>query len=359
MRVVVLADRFGPDRAAAAVAGEVGAGWAESAGHDCVEVYGLSDGGPGFADAIAPIATDSHPVVLTGAFGGDVPADILVRGDTAYVDSSHVIGAHLAPAEATATQALGGSSAGVGELLAAARATGVSRIVLAVGNEVASHDGGHGLLSALGAGHDLADLPTVVQDWTDMRLVLAAASMMPLTGFHGASAALATERGLNAEQSQTFEAMLGAFTEVVDRALGSTPSMDLLSGRPRRREQISGSGTGGGIGYAAQLLGASTQPGAALLLEHLGIRERLRGSLVVLVARRYDWHTVADGVVAESAKAALEAAAPTMVLAQEVLVGRREGMSLGISGTYAPRPGETMQQLGARVARTWSPPPAA
>ncbi len=77
----------------------------------------------------------------------------------------------------------------------------------------------------------------------------------------------------------------------------------------------------------------------------------------MLVTQRYDWHSIASGVVADTARIALDAACPAVLLAEEVLVGRREGMSLGISGSYALRAGETMSHMGARVARTWSPPP--
>ena len=79
---------------------------------------------------------------------------------------------------------------------------------------------------------------------------------------------------------------------------------------------------------------------------------------MVLGTPAYDWRTVHGGVVAETARLALEVASPTVVLAGQVLVGRREGMALGISGTYAMRKGESLADLAARVARTWSPPPA-
>ena len=63
--------------------------------------------------------------------------------------------------------------------------------------------------------------------------------------------------------------------------------------------------------------------------------------------------------VADTARAALETATPTVVLADSVAVGRREGMSLGVSGSYERRPGEALGDLAARVARTWTPAPRA
>ncbi len=367
MRVKVVADRFGPGdgRSARQMASDVAQGWRMAAPHDEVESFGLSDGSAGFVDAVSALADETSPVVIDGPFrgvGGEsepVPAQIVLVGETAYIEAAHVVGRHLVPDEMDLDDSFGASSAGVGELLAAARATGARRIVVGVGIDVACHDGGRGLLEALGAGPHLEALPEVCRDWSGHTLVLATASSIPLTGFHGASAALASEHAVSAQFSQKMESEMGAYTETVDAALGGVRSPDLLTGTARRRERESGAGVGGGLGYALQILGAQTTPGAALLLEDLDVESRLRGALVVLVAQRYDWHSIGSGVVADTARAALGAACPTVLLAEEVLVGRREGMSLGISGSYALRAAETMSQLSARVAKTWSPSPRA
>lgn len=367
MRVVVVADRFGPGdgHSARQMASEVAQGWSSGAPHDQVESFALSDGSAGFVDAVSARADETSPVVIDGPFRGagaasePVPAQIALAGETAYIEAAHVVGRHLVPPELDLAGSFGASSAGVGELLTAARATGARRIVVGVGIDVACHDGGRGLLEALGAGPRLEALPQVCRDWSGHTLVLATASSMPLTGFHGASAALASEHGVSPRVSQQMEGEMGAYTEIVDAALGGVRSPDLLTGAARRRERESGAGVGGGLGYALQILGAQTTPGASLLLEDLDIESRLSGALIVLVTQRYDWHSIGSGVVADTARAALGAACPTVLLAEEVLVGRREGMSLGISGSYALRAAETMPQLSARVARTWSPPPRA
>lgn len=366
MRVVVVADRFGPgaELSAQAIAADICAGWLSTAAHDSVEAIALSDGSAGFVDALADVVSHTEPVVINGPFSeglahsGPVPAQIGLVGQTAYVEAAHVLGMHLAPSDAPLAEVLSASSAGLGDLMSAARDTGARRIVVGVGLDLACHDGGRGLLLALGAGEHLENLRAVQQEWAHVSLVLASASQMPLTGFHGASAALTSERGVPPEVSQDYESAIGRFTERVDAALGLPASPDLLTGATRRREREPGAGVGGGVGYALQILGARTVPGSAFLLEELNVMSRLMGTLVVIATARYDWHCVAEGVVADAAKAALASASPTVLLAREVLVGRREGMSLGISGSYAARSGESMRDLGARVARTWSPPPA-
>jgi glycerate kinase len=185
--------------------------------------------------------------------------------------------------------------------------------------------------------------------------VLATTTESPLLGFHGASAMLTEEQGVAPEVTQRLETSMGELSDRVNALL--PPSRDLLTGLPRRPEREQGAGAGGGVGYALQLLGARTDTGARFLLEDLRLRDRLPGSLLVLVTRSYDAATVHEGVVADTARAALETATPTVVLAERVLVGRREGMALGVSGSYELREGEDLGALAARVARTWTPRP--
>lgn len=346
MRVLVLSD------GEADLATQVAGGWAEQAPHDDVVPLPMSDGSTGFVEAVAAaLGGQRVPTVVAGPDGVGVPAELLLAGETAYVEAGLTV-RQGGPLPGTAPDAT--TSAGVGELLQAARAAGARRIVVGVGDRVlGSHDAGRGLLEALGAGSDLSGLAQVRDGWRSVELVLAAATGLPLLGFHGASAALGTEHGVSPQETQRLERELGAFVEQVTRAL--PPGLDLLTGRPRRPEREPSAGVGGGLGFALQLIGARTVAGADLLLDELGVREQLPGALAVLVTRAHDSRTVHDGVVAEAARAALAVASPSVVLAERVEVGRREGMALGIAGMYAARPAEGFAALGARVARTWSP----
>ncbi|WP_192498732.1 glycerate kinase [Ornithinimicrobium pratense] len=361
-RVVVVVDRAGERLTAAAAAG-VAQGWTRTAPHTLVEAHDCHDGGAGLTAVIADrLGATLHPVVVPGPAGAQVPAAVAVvsatdgdgadigAGGTAYLDTAQVAGRHLVPRERL-TDPEGLSSAGVARLLRHARDLGVDRIVVGVG-PLAAHDGGVGLLQELGAGADLAALPAVRDEWDCTRLVLVTTTEAPLLGFQGASASLG-EHGVLPEVTQRLEARMGDLTDRVNAVL--PPPRDLLTGLPHRPEREPGSGAGGGVGYALQLIGARTDDGARFLLDELGIRTRLPGSLLVLVTDRYDYTTVHDGVVAQTARAALGFATPTVVLAREVAVGRREGMSLGVSGAYELREGEDLAGLAARVARTWTP----
>lgn len=357
MRVVVVADRCDSDVPAGQTASQVRRGWLHQAGHDDVAAFGCSDGSLGFVDVMAELpGALTSPVVVSGPGGGEVPAQIVMRTvegvRTAYIDSAEAAGRHLVHAYELADPAPL-SSQGVGELMHLAREMGARRMVIGVG-ALASHDGGAGLLRALGAGERLEMLASVLADWASVSLTLAAATAEPLTGFHGVSAALGTEHDVGPEVTQVLEARMGRFTEVVERAVPAPT--DLLTGKRHKRERVSASGVGGGVGFALQLLGAQSLAGAHFTGHETGAFAAIPGALVVLVSQRYDWRTVHDGVVAETAKAALDLASPSVIMAHEVLVGRREGMSLGISGTYETRPDEEFLDLAARVARTWSPP---
>lgn len=368
-RVVVVADRSG-DRLPPGTAAAVAEGWAARAPHAQVEAHESSDGGAGLAALVADrLGGSTQPVLVPSPSGGDVPAAITLArpgpeagaggepedgaGRTAYLDTAEVAGRHLVGAERLRDPE-GLSSAGVGRMLRHARDLGARRIVVGVG-PLACHDGGLGLLAELGAGDDLARLAEVRREWAGTRLVLATTTEASLLGFHGASAGLG-ELGVAPEVTQRLENSLGGLTDRVNAVL--PPQQDLLTGLPRRPDRLLGAGAGGGVGYALHLLGARTDTGARLLLDELGIRHRLPGALLVLVTEAYDHQTVHAGVVADTARAALESGTPAIVLAREVAVGRRDGMSLGVSGSYPARAEEDLAALAGRVARTWTPPPA-
>lgn len=358
MRVILATGPYAGVPGVAEAADLLARGWAEQAPHDQVLTCPLSDGGTGFVDALAHgLDLQPTPLVVAGPAGEPVPVQLLVAEldgrRSAYLEAGQAAGRHLA-GEAELADPSGLTSRGVGELLGAALETGADRVVLGVG-DLACHDGGRGMLEALGAGEDLAGLPALRDRLSGTTIVLAAAVDLPLLGFHGASAALGTDHGVATEVTQRLEERMGLLTDLANRELPMR--RDLLSGTRIRPEREPGAGIGGGVGWAALLLGATHVAGARFVIEELGLPQLLPGALVVTGGTAYDWHSIRDGVIAEVARAALEVASPAVVLAERVHVGRREGMSLGISGNYALAEGEDLAGLATRVARTWSPPP--
>jgi glycerate kinase len=297
---------------------------------------------------------------------------------TAYVEAAEAAGRHLLPADGLAATAA--TSYGAGQLVRAAADAGARRIVVGVGG-TGTNDGGAGLLAALGAGPRdalaggglalaglepaaLAGLAGVRAGLSGVELVLASATDVALLGFHGTSATYAEGKGATPEQAQQLEAALGHYADLASRSLVAGRS---LMGRGTAGEP--GSGAGGGIGFALLLLGARHVDGVQAVVEAAGLAELVSGSeLVVTAEGTFDWESLRGGVVAAVAALGLAAGVPSVVLAAEVLVGRRESMTLGLAGTYAiaERPGDRPAAMqdpaaaiaarSARIARTWSRP---
>ena len=385
MRVVIAPDRFSGTLTAAEAAESIAAGWRAGAPHDELVALPLSDGDAGFLDVLAPaVGGVTLAVTVSDPLGRPVPAAVLLadRGGvpTAYLDAGQACGPQLlADEERDPTPT---TSAGAGQLLRAALGLGARRIVVGVG-PTATNDAGAGLLSALGVGRaglleagglvlgqltadDLAGLDAAVGRFREVELVLATAADLPLLGLQGTSATEAVARGATREQGQALEFALGHFSDLVRRLRPGRS--DLLTGRAGRLDKEPGAGAGGGLGYALFVLGGRRVSGVDVVAGAVGLRDAIGGAdLVVTGEGTYDWQSLRDSVTARVAQVALEHAVPSIVLAGQVRLGRREAMAAGLSGTYAvaDRPEEvaaaladpagTLRARATRVAATWSP----
>jgi glycerate kinase len=381
VRVLLAPDAFAGALSAVQAADAMAVGWARRSPDDVLVRRPLSNGGPGFVDVVLAARGGALvPVTVGGPHGERVPATLLLvdddRGRTAYVEAAQACGLHLVPEDRR--DAMTATSAGVGELVRSAVDAGADRVVVATGG-AASHDGGAGLLAQLGAGDDpllrsgggalgdlpdaaLARLPDVRAGLAGVELVLASDTDLPLTGFSGASATEAAGRGASPEQAQALEAALGRLADVAQRSL--------VAGRPlagRGQAGSPGAGAGGGLGFALLLLGAVQAPAVDVVLQAVRLADDVaRADLVVTGEAVFGWTSLRDQVVARVAAAALAQGLPTVVVAGEVEVGRREALTIGVSAAYAvaDRPAERQRAVrdpaGAladrteRVARTWS-----
>lgn len=384
VHVVIAPDCFTGTLTATQAAEAMAAGWHDTAPHDALTLLPLSDGGPGFLDVLGrALEGDTVALTVSDPIGREVPAAVLVvdrEGErTAYVESAQAAGLHLLAADER-NPALT-STWGVGQLVLAALDERPDRIVVGLGGS-GTNDGGAGFLAALGAGpaevlarggsalaqaddDALSGLLAARDRFSGVDLVLASDVENPLLGFKGASAVFGPQKGASPELAQELESALGRFTEIVARTLPAP--LDLLTGAPRRLEREPGAGAAGGLGYALYLLGGRRVSGVDLVLDAVGFHDVVRESdLVVTGEGTFDWQSLQGKVASGVAAAALEAGLPSVVLAGQVLVGRRETMGLGISGTYAVAetpeqvdaalldPVGTLRARAARVARTWS-----
>ena len=274
------------------------------------------------------------------------------------------------------------TSYGVGELITAAREAGARRIVVGLGGS-GTNDAGAGMLAALGGPDvpdgldratadrlrgggaalrglttaDLAGLAPVLEAWRDVELVVASDIDSPLLGMHGASAGFAEQKGAGPEQAQELERCLGDFAASAVRALPVPPKLAAAAG----------AGAAGGLGFGLLLLGATRTSGAQAVVDHVGLPARVGTvDLVITGEGTFDWQSLRGKVTTAVAKAALAVGTPTVVLAGQVKVGRREALSIGVETAYAVAkdpeqvrlaladPVGTLAARAERIARTWS-----
>lgn len=392
VRVLIAPDSFGSSLTADEAAQAIAGAWRSTAPRDEVTVCPLSDGGPGFVAVLhASLGGELVAVTVTSPVGVPVPAVILRVGTTVYLESAQAIGLPLVPAELRDPTRT--SSRGAGELVAAALDLGARRVVVGLGGS-ATNDGGAGALVGLaralgldgpgdlldsGGGSlgsvtpdDLAGLRDLRARLRGVELVVATDVDVPLLGLHGASAGFAPQKGATPEQAQDLERALGHFAHAATAALGDAVRPDLLAGAratsaTSRLAAAPGAGAAGGLGFGLALLGARLVPGSVFVADAVGLDTLIADHDVVVTGEgRFDWQSLHGKVASEVASRALAHAVPTVVVAGEVLVGRRELSAAGITAAYAvgespeqvaaalAAPAETLAARAARVARTWS-----
>ncbi len=270
MRVLVAPDALKGALSQQRFAGAVAAGLRRALAD--VEVIGcpLADGGEGTAAVVqAALGGQWIRVPARDAYGRARVADVLVLPDGTWVmeaaEGPGFVAEANRPRSAAST-----TSAGLGDMLAAAITGGAQRVWIGLGG-TGSTDGGWGLLQALGAADGgvaagpslrLPACPVPLTAWCDV--------MVPATGPHGAVYRYGPQKGVAPDE-------LPALAAAVDD-LGA--ALEVAAGRALRQQP--GAGAAGGAGMALAALGAQLVPGT----------EAVAG-----VVHLDDWLDVADVVV--------------------------------------------------------------
>lgn len=352
MRVLVVSDAVGGMTSL-----EAGVALAEGWPRAQVVVIPVGVAGGGYARA----AADSWGVTLQTSLGDGVVVTAAVAGDRAVlrVEASSTVAAGLP---------LAAGSGPLGEALA----TLLGRVRLQQVHldltGLAVHDGGAGLLGALGATADVSLTAGVAGlsglqrlDLQPVRDLLAGVDLVgvvpaselgqPLLGLRGITSLHGRAAGLDAEVLLRTDADLERLAQLAAPDQASAP----------------GAGACGGLGLAVLALGGRLSTGPALVLAaaplHAG---RPVPDLVVTGCSVFDFATRGGGVVAEVAQRAGEALRPCILVAGEVLVGAREMRTMGIEAAYAVRESTADAPAGGdvdaaeltaaarRVGRSWS-----
>lgn len=376
MRILICPDKFAGTLSAPEVAAAVAQGWQSTAPADETVARPLADGGPGFVEVLATAAQGRRlPVRTVDPLGRPADGEVLVVGDTAYVESAQACGLHLLAAAERDPKTT--TSYGLGLLLAAAVETGARRVVVGLGGS-GTNDAGAGMLAALGAapvdqagrvlpygGAALAvvDGLSGTPRLRGVDLVAATDVDSPLTGLHGASNVFGPQKGASREDVLLLDAALERFAVVLASSLPTCPAE--LTGLP-------GAGAAGGLGAAILALGGRCESGIGLVTRLIGLDEALDAAdLVITGEGSFDHQSLRGKVVAGVAGGARDRGIPCVVLAGRVSTGRREAAVAGVTEAYSlvdhfggeqhggveaamTRPADGLRELAADLARQYS-----
>jgi glycerate kinase len=279
VKVLVAPDKFKGSLTAGEVASAVASGFADVHPAAVVRTLPVADGGEGTVDAAVAAGYRRVRVPARGPTGARVTASYAVRGDTAVVELAEASGLHRLP---RGPEPLAASSAGAGDVVAAAVRAGCRRIVLGVGGSACT-DGGTGLLTALGArllddaGGEVplggavltrvAALDLSGMELSEVDFEVASDVDNPLYGPDGAAFVYGPQKGASPDDVEVLDAGLRNWASVAGPE---------FAGRP-------GAGAAGGVGFAAMaVLGARMRPGIELLLDLLGFDDALAGAELVV-----------------------------------------------------------------------------
>lgn len=342
VRVLVAPDSFAGSLSAVQAAAAIAQGWSAGAPHDVVRTVPLSDGGPGFVDVFAGRV---EVLTVTGPLGDPTPAQIVIDGDTAYIESAQACGRHLVPVLSSETFR-NGTTFGVGQLLQAALDVGVKRIVIGLGGS-ATNDGGQGVIAAFGS------FDAAKSALHGVEVVVATDVDNPLLGPQGAAAVYGPQKGATPADVDVVEAQLATWVAELGAA---------------QIAQRAGAGAAGGLGFGLLLLGGIRKSGIEVVAAATHLADHIRDAdLVITGEGSFDWQSLRGKVVSGVAHLASRAGVPVIVIAGQVLTGRREFSALGIESAYAlaESPQEVqaamadaanmLEKRAARLARSWSP----
>lgn len=375
VRVLIAPDSFGGTLSASQAARSIAAGWHTSRPGDQLIELPLSDGGPGFVEVLAhALGGERTTVTVAGPRTRPVSAGFLLHEGTAYVESAQACGLQLlsrGELDPTLT-----TTYGVGELVAAARRAGATKVVVGLGGS-ATNDGGAGLLAAWGVwgvdavgerlapgGLALAAAVRIVgtphldgcpeESLAGLELIAATDVNAPLLGPRGASEVFGPQKGASPEQVRLLDAALAHWADLLEAHLGVAV------------RDLPGAGAAGGLGAALLAVGARRRSGFEVVAEAVQFGAALAKVDVVLTGEgSFDASSLSGKVVSGVAAQASGRQVPCVVLAGQVSVGNPEAAAAGVGAAHSMRehvgldralgdPAHSLASLAAQVAAGWS-----
>lgn len=291
-----------------------------------VVALALADGGEGWVEALTEQLGGSYiPCTVSDPLGRPITARYGWLGERrcAIVEVAEASG--LTRLKSEERNPLQTTSCGTGEVILDALHRGAQEILLGLGGS-ATHDGGTGILAALGArfydreGHELAptgqslshieqiDLSGLVPEARRCRWRVACDVRNPLCGPEGAAAVYAPQKGADAAMTEELERGSQRWAALLEKGCGVPVA------------ELAGGGAAGGIGaMCAALLGAELKSGIEWLLELVGFERALRGaSLVITGEGSIDRQSLMGKLVGGVLQAARQEGTPVVALGGRV-----------------------------------------
>jgi glycerate 2-kinase len=347
MRVVVAPDKFKGSLSAPEAARALARGVESVASDAVIDPVPMADGGEGTVEAlVAATGGTFHEARVTGPLGLPVRARFGLLGDgrTAVLEMAEASGLALVPPERRDPSRT--TTRGTGELLLAAIEAGARRVILGIGGS-ATNDGGAGLGQALGirlldadgrdlgpGGGALAGLDRIDPSGLDPRLggievAVACDVDNPLCGPRGASAVYGPQKGADPAMVATLDANLDRFARIVARDLG------------RAIRDLPGAGAAGGLGGGLVAFASGRlEPGVRLVIDAVGLADRLRGADLCLTGEGAIDASSAFGKTAVGvARLARALGCPTLALAGTIGPGAAAVLDQGVDAYFSICPG--------------------
>jgi glycerate kinase len=347
MRIVTAPDKFKGSLSAPHAAQAMARGILSVLPDAEVECVPMADGGEGTVDAlVAATAGSERRERVAGPLGEPVDARYGLLGDarTAVIEMATASGLVLIPRNRR--DPLRATTRGTGELLRAAIAAGATKVILGIGGS-ATNDGGAGLGQALGfrllddldreigpGGGALERLARIdpsdrFDGLADVEIAIACDVTNPLCGPDGASAVYGPQKGATPEQVARLDRNLDRFATIVERDLGVSI------------RDLAGSGAAGGLGGGiVAFAGGKLQRGVELVIDAVGLRDRLQNAALCLTAEGALDASSAFGKTAVGvARLAQSMGIPTIALAGSIGNGAEAVLSEGINAYFSICPG--------------------
>lgn len=284
-------------------------------------------------------------VVPMGAAGDDLAGALAALGDP-----SVVVSGPARPASGGTGIDRAASSDALGSELAAALKRRPPRVVLDL-TRLTSHDGGAGILGALGATADVALDAGVaglerlsVLDVAPARRLLGATELVGVVPGDQLGDLLLGLRGVTARRAHLAGVVDPATMLATDAVLGRLAGLLGVPDAP-------GAGAAGGAALAVLALGGWLTAGPALVTEAAGLeRTASAADVVVTGCDVLDAVTRGGPVVGEVAAVADRAQRPCVVVAREAGVSGRELRTFGLESAYAVGGGAALTASGLTAA---------